>query len=208
MLRGTRLRLTMAAGVLVLGVVGVSAALAGDSGGGDRVDVGSAVLRNAEGARVGRVLLFSYGGQTRVTVQAHEATGGFHGFHVHAVGICDPSTTDPAGNPAPFLSAGGHFNPFGVGHGSHAGDMPPLLVGGGGDASATFVTDRYTLTDLLDADGSAIIVHAGADNLANIPTRYQSSASSTPGPDAMTLATGDAGGRFACGVVHRYGRRR
>jgi Cu-Zn family superoxide dismutase len=50
--------------------------------------------------------------------------------------------------------------------------------------------------DLFDLDGSAIIVHANPDNYANIPKdRYD------PDPDATTLATGDAGGRVACGVI-------
>jgi superoxide dismutase, Cu-Zn family len=70
-------------------------------------------------------------------------------------------------------------------------------------AVGSVVTDRFRLADLFDADGSAIIIHVGADNLANIPARYVQAATGTPGPDAATLATGDAGGRFACGVVTR-----
>ena len=50
------------------------------------------------------------------------------------------------------------------------------------------------LAQLRDADGSALIVHAGPDNFANIPPRYGT-------PDADTLATGDSGARAACGVV-------
>ena len=208
MRKAARVRVAMAVGVLVLGVVAVGAATAGGGETEDRAEVGTAVLKNAAGVTVGRAVLFSYGDKTRVAMSADEATAGFHGFHVHAVGVCDPATTDPAGNPSPFLSAGGHFNPAGAPHASHAGDMPPLLVGDDGEATAGFVTDRYVLSDLLDVDGSAIIVHAGPDNLANIPARYQSSASTTPGPDATTLATGDAGGRFACGVVRRHTFRR
>jgi Cu-Zn family superoxide dismutase len=47
------------------------------------------------------------------------------------------------------------------------------------------------------------MVHEGPDNLANIPERYQSSASTTPGPDSATLETGDSGARVACGVLRR-----
>lgn len=68
----------------------------------------------------------------------------------------------------------------------------------GGLARAEFQTDSFTVDELLDADGSAVIIHAGPDNYANIPTRY-----STSGPDAVTLATGDAGARIACGVIER-----
>jgi Cu-Zn family superoxide dismutase len=64
--------------------------------------------------------------------EAEGLTPGFHGFHVHAVGQCV----------APFASAGGHYNPDGVGHGSHAGDMPSLLVLDDGTAEAQFATDN------------------------------------------------------------------
>ena len=39
-------------------------------------------------------------------------------------------------------------------------------------------------------------VHAGPDDFGNVPTRYAPS-----GPDTETQATGDSGGRTACGVV-------
>ena len=61
----------------------------------------------------------------------------------------------------------------------------------------TTVTDRFGVADLLaDDDGSAVMVHSGPDNYANIPERY-----APEGPDADTLGTGDAGSRLACGVV-------
>jgi Cu-Zn family superoxide dismutase len=46
-------------------------------------------------------------------------------------------------------------------------------------------------------------VHAGRDNYANIPERYHSHTEDVLGPDSVTKATGDAGDRFACGVVRR-----
>ena len=60
----------------------------------------------------------------------------------------------------------------------------------------TFETDRFTVDQLFDADGSAIIVHANADNYANIPAVYGA-------PNATTLSTGDAGARFACGLIDK-----
>lgn len=152
----------------------------------------TAELHDAAGNEVGTVRFLPQG-HDKVAVRATAAVlpAGFHGFHVHAVGLCD----------APFTSAGGHYNPGGTGHGAHAGDMPVLFVQDDGEVWAEFETDAFTIDELLDANGSAVIVHAGPDNYANIPTRYSSA--SGPGPDAASLATGDAGARIACGVVER-----
>ena len=110
---------------------------------------------------------------------------GFHGFHIHTTGRCDAPL---------FTTAGGHFNATGATHGSHAGDLPSLLVTGDGEAFLATATDRFSIADLRDADGSAVMVHSGPDNFANIPARYG-------GPDQETLNTGDSGSRLACGVV-------
>ena len=165
-----------------------------------------AVIQDASGALLGALTLHQAGPETVVVnIRASRLTAGFHGLHIHAVGICDPTTTDPAGNPAPFLSAGPHMDPAGGGHGAHAGDLPPLVVSRQGAASATVRTDRFTVASLFDRDGSAIIVHAAPDNLAHIPARYVSSTTGMPGPDAATLSTGDAGVRAGCGVIARQG---
>ncbi len=165
-------------------VLAVAAGAARD----DRVTArADANLVGPTGALMGVVRLSERDGFIDVVADAHGLQAGFHGFHVHAVGSC----VGPD-----FTSAGGHLNPAGLHHPHHPGDMPVLLVNADGTARASLRTDRFALADLLDADGSAIIVHAKADNYANIPTdRYD------PDPDAMTLATGDSGGRVACGVV-------
>ena len=54
-------------------------------------------------------------------------------------------------------------------------------------------------TDYQGRDVLNQIVHGGADNFANIPTRY------VPEPDAMTFATGDSGARIACGIIQGSG---
>ena len=148
----------------------------------------SATLQTVEGRIVGTATFTQLGGRVMVDVTVNGLPPGFHGFHVHAVGVCDPATN--------FTSAAGHLNPAGRGHADHAGDQPSLYVLADGSGALIFWTDRYAVTDLFDADGSALIVHAMPDNFANIPARYAPN-----GPDQMTLDTGDAGGRIACGVI-------
>jgi Cu-Zn family superoxide dismutase len=173
-------------------VVAAAALMAsGGEAGGSPSRQGSnarATLRDAAGAEIGTVKLEQDGDNVHFKVKIDAAAPGFHGFHVHATGTCV----------APFTSAGGHYNPGLATHPNHAGDLPVLFVDADGEGTARFTSDRFALGDLFDADGSAFILHAGRDNYAHIPTdRYD------PDPDATTLATGDAGARFACGVIER-----
>lgn len=161
-----------------------------------------AVLKNASGATVGSVRVEPSGvRRLKITVIANGLPAGFHGLHVHARGVCDPASTDPA-TKSPFFSAGPHFDLGARTHPDHSGDLPDLLVGADGTGRATFTTDRFRENQLFDADGSSVIVHALPDNQANIPHRYDH-AGNASGPDAETLKAGDSGGRIACGVLTR-----
>lgn len=151
-----------------------------------------------DGVEKGTVALtFAADGTTTVRVAASGLPQGLHGFHVHAVGRCEPDSPDPAkpGTTGDFLSAGGHVAQEGQTHGDHDGDLPSLLVGADGSAELVTTTDRLSREDVLDDDGSAVMVHAAADNFANLPDRY------SPAPDETTLKTGDAGARIACAVL-------
>lgn len=155
------------------------------------------VLNDVDGQSIGSVRIHGTGETVQVRASLHGLEPGFHGFHVHETGVCDPDAPDGA-----FTSAGGHYAGDGGDHGTHDGDMPSLYVAGDGTARLSFVTDGFTLDELLGGDGSAVMVHAGSDNFANIPEdRYTSSLTGEEGPDAVTLKTGDAGDRFACGVL-------
>lgn len=162
-----------------------------------------ASVHDVNGNSLGTMTITAAGNKLIVAGRLTGIAAGFHGFHIHSVGICNPTFVDPTGAVVPFGSAGGHLNPAGATHGHHAGDLPSLLVAADGSAIAVVQTDAVTLAQIFDADGAAFIVHAGADNFANIPSRYAVIATGVPGPDAATLATGDSGARFACGVIVR-----
>ena len=151
-------------------------------------------LRDVRGNRIAQVDIYplQHGGN-RVSIHAWNLTAGFHGIHIHAVGVCDPAGAKP------FASAGGHFNPTGSPEGMQAGAFPVLLAGANGQAVTEFLDASFKVRDLSGPTGTAIVIHALADNYANIPPRY--TAGGVPGPDAETQMTGDGGGRVACGVV-------
>lgn len=162
----------------------------------------SADLLDPDGAQVGTVTLSFGDDVTQVEVQVTDLAPGFHGFHLHETGECAPDSASPSDptKTGDFLSAGGHLATEDQEHGEHAGDLPSLLVGEDGTASLTFTTDRVSEDDVLDEDGTAVMVHADPDNFANIPERY-----APQGPDEATLSTGDAGSRAACAAVTAEG---
>lgn len=154
--------------------------------GAESADRINTVLQGADGKAAGTATFVSNGDSVIVTVSAHGLQPGFHGLHVHSVAKCEGD----------FTSAGGHFQAEGhTGH-PQSGDLSSLLVRQDGTADLTVTTDAFTIKDLENkGEGTALVVHSGADNFGNIPTRY------APAPDQATLDTGDAGSRVACGVL-------
>jgi Cu-Zn family superoxide dismutase len=102
---------------------------------------------------------------------------GMHGVSINETGTC----TGPD-----FTSAGDHFNPTDAMHPDHAGDLGNVLVLDDMTGDMLVLTDAVTLgegdTSLFDADGSALVIYAGEDDL-------------------LTDPDGNAGTRVACGVI-------
>jgi Cu-Zn family superoxide dismutase len=138
----------------------------------------TALLRTATGTDAGRATATEVAGGVRFTLDARGLPAGTHGAHIHMVGRCDAPD---------FTTAGSHWNPTAMKHGSlnpqgpHEGDLPNLLVGTDGRGTIGVTVPGATLAGLLDPDGSAIVVHAAADDLKTDPS-------------------GNSGGRIACGV--------
>ena len=166
-----------------------------------RGSLARAVLHDASGRTIGSVIFVGAGGwadtvvvDLRLPADA-PALGSFHGLHVHTTGTCV----------APFTTAGGHWTLAPATHGSHTGDLPSVLVANNGRARMAFQTHRFRVNQLFDADGSAVVLHAGADNFANVPIgggKYEDPNNWFNSVDpAGTARTGDAGSRYGCGVV-------
>jgi Cu-Zn family superoxide dismutase len=149
-------------------------------------ELANAQLRDSSGKAVGDADLTQTPAGVLIKLQLKGMKPGEHAFHIHAVGKCEP----------PFTSAGGHFNPEHHKHGmmagpGHAGDMPNLHVPQSGDLSVEVLNAAVTLdkgkpNSLFDADGSALVVHATADDYRSDPA-------------------GNAGDRIACGVIRESG---
>lgn len=194
-----RLIAITAGAVLVAGLITVNPA-------GAHPRSAKARLVTADGARIGTVEFKTYAGHTDVKVRLDGAPGidAFHGFHIHANDVTtngDGCIADPAAAPSTwFVSADGHYNPTGQTHSHHAGDMPVVYVNTDGSVETRFQIDRINPGDLT---GKAVVLHAGADNYANIPlgslgTQYTANSEEAT---AGTSRTGNAGDRVACGVI-------
>ncbi|MES2178969.1 MAG: superoxide dismutase family protein [Gemmatimonadota bacterium] len=146
-----------------------------------------AFLLDTLGREIGSVKLTEKPGASGVDLEievSRGATPGQHGIHFHAIGSCVPAQM--------FAAAGGHFNPAGKKHGllvpdgPHAGDLEAITVDYMGKSHFEVRTSRVTLSpgpnSLLDADGSAIVLHALPD-------------------DQRTDPSGATGNRIACGVI-------
>lgn len=94
------------------------------------------------------------------------------GFHLHSGTSCSGNETDP------FADALMHYNPFGCPHPYHSGDFPPLF-GNSGYAFSVFLTDRFSVSDVL---GKVVIIHADPD-------------------DFTTQPSGNSGTKIACGKI-------
>lgn len=98
--------------------------------------------------------------------------GRIFGFHIHEGMSCSGNADDP------FADTKAHYNPHGCEHPNHAGDMPPLF-GCNGYAFLSFITDRFTIDEIL---GRTVVIHDMPD-------------------DFKTQPSGSSGNKIGCGNV-------
>lgn len=142
----------------------------------------TADIRDSAGRSVGTATASQSGDSIRVSIAGTALPQGAHGAHIHMTGSC----VAPA-----FTSAGDHWNPTGRQHGKdnpagmHMGDLSNLFIGTNGQGTLEYTIPGAWVaggaTPLMDADGAAIVIHAGAD-------------------DYRTDPSGNSGARIACGV--------
>ncbi|ASF38127.1 superoxide dismutase family protein [Halobacillus halophilus] len=146
----------------------------------------SVQMMNTEGREMGKAELTQADGAVKIDFSASDIPPGTHGFHIHEKGMCEEPD---------FKSAGGHFNPTNVSHGTesedgpHAGDLPNLEVSEEGSIQKELTAERVTLEEgqessLLKEGGTALVIHAGADDQESQPS-------------------GDAVARIACGEISK-----
>ncbi len=135
-------------------------------------------VEGADGRVMGQASLTELAsGLVYANLMLENLPAGIHAVHLHEAGACEVPE---------FASAGGHIaggrqhgilNP----NGPHPGDMPNIWVQDSGIWQGDVFLFGLKMDDVADGDGSAIVIHEGAD-------------------DYYTDPDGDAGPRIACGV--------
>ena len=145
----------------------------------------NAMLVDAEGRDIGQARLQQTPHGVLVKLELKNVPAGVHAVHIHEVGRCDAPAFESAG---PHLTLPGRQHGFLATAGPHAGDLPNIEV----PATKNFAVEHFvrdvTLdagsATLLDADGSAIVIHAAQDDYVSNPA-------------------GNSGDRIACGRIVR-----
>lgn len=142
----------------------------------------SAQLSDASGEKRGTAVLTENGDGLKLEVRAEGLASGTYGIHLHMVGRCEGPK---------YESAGSHWNPSSKQHGlenpngSHEGDLPNIQAVTGKPTTYSVVIKGATLSSgslaVLDADGTAIVIHAKPD-------------------DYKTDPSGNSGDRVICGT--------
>ena len=143
-------------------------------------------LKASDGAAVGSVKASEGPKGVLLHIEVQGLAPGWHGLHFHEKGDCSKSD---------FTSAGAHVHgEASLIHGllnpqtNDSGDLPNIFVGADGKGAADVFSPFVSLAgaagraNLLDSDGSAVVVHANPDDYDSQPI-------------------GGAGPRIACGVV-------
>jgi len=141
----------------------------------------TAELKNGTGQVVGKVTLVEAPKGVLLKVEAKGLAPGWHGLHFHEKADCSK---------ADFTSAGAHTTHGGGDrvHGllnpkaNETGDLPNIWIAADGTGATEVFSSLTTLAALKDADGSAVLIHAGAD-------------------DHQTQPIGGAGARVACAEI-------
>ncbi len=147
----------------------------------------SAPIAGAGGKALGTLTLTPAPNGVLMRVSAKGLTPGWHAMHFHAVGDCSDEGFKKSGA---HINHEGHKMPHGLMNpaGPDFGDLPNIYAQADGSVEAEAFTALVRIggsgnqPDLTDADGSALVIHANAD-------------------DHITQPIGGAGDRVGCAVI-------
>lgn len=142
-------------------------------------------ILGSDGVKLGEAVFTQGTIGVLATITVKGLPPGKHGMHIHSKGTCDHHDH--------FKSASGHIDPDEKAHGylnpdgPEKGDLPNIIIHADGSAALELFMPQLDVAGgkaaLLDADGSALMIHDAPD-------------------DHITQPIGGSGARIACGVIH------
>ena len=132
---------------------------------------------NGKGEKIGTITVDDTIYGLMLTPKLRDLPSGVHGFHVHAMPMCDHDGMGAGGHLDPDKTQA-HKGPYSNGH---LGDLPLLSVDENGKASLQVLAPRLHLSQI---QGKALMVHEGGDNYSDKPEKL-----------------GGGGARIACGLI-------
>ena len=142
----------------------------------------TSTIESRSGSRVTGKATFTElpAGGTKAEVWIENATPGVHGLHLHEKGDCSAPDASSAG---PHFNAAGnpHAGPLDPKH--HNGDFGNITIASDGKGHLQVTSDMLTVKPGPNSVvGKSVVFHEKTDDLKTQPS-------------------GDAGGRFGCGVI-------
>ncbi|MEQ8557090.1 MAG: superoxide dismutase family protein [Henriciella sp.] len=139
-------------------------------------------LLGDEGDTIGNINLIEgpNGILVEVNIDEGSLSEGWHAIHIHQTGDCSDT--------GEYTASGGHVGKIDGGHGllnpdgPEPGDLANLYVAADGSAHYETFTDLIAMSQILDEDGGAAIIHEDRD-------------------DHLSQPIGGAGARVACAVI-------
>ncbi len=143
----------------------------------------STEIRGIEDQALGSVVFLQGTQGVLAKIDLHNVPQGWHAIHLHENGACEDDFSTAGGHASHKKHQGyGENHGFMTGDSLHSGDMPNIYVHRDGTAKLEYFLPSLTLAAMREGNGSAVILHEGADDYASQPS-------------------GAAGTRIACGVV-------
>lgn len=140
---------------------------------------------NHKGDSIGTIGLQEQASGVKLTLDLKDLPAGEHAMYIHEKGDCKAPD---------FKTAGNHLNPDKKKHGllhpkgSHAGDLPNIIVNDDGTVKGEIMAGKVTMLEgknsLFTKNGTSIVINENKD-------------------DGMTQPDGDAGERIACGKISK-----
>lgn len=135
----------------------------------------AAAILNSSQAKIGTVTVTEAPHGVLIRIEAAGLSAGWHGTHFHTVADCSDAGFKASGGHVHAMGAAGSVHGLLNAAGTDQGDLPNIFAASDGRVTVDLYAPGLSLQaadgrlSLLDADGSALVIHAGPDDYRSQP---------------------------------------